>query len=251
MYHICLLSSPRAVMSETKRAKSPFHRYARRLISLTLIIQLPIKHIPLSTCDRYLVRKIVTRHRLLTSLPGDLFTSAGRRNTALIGVSEPSLRSLQCRSAYRPQPHLVLSTSSASSFDLVSRPLRSRTTSSDPFSDDLASDDEIVWSISESPHSSSNDSSLTASDDDFVALSRPRSPFTRYSRSNVGVLGRNSDALVGELAKLSINPATSSTNDDMRTPIGKPSNISIPLSEGGRRKQRLDPNTIIYRLGSK
>ncbi|KAF8968392.1 hypothetical protein BDZ97DRAFT_1916228 [Flammula alnicola] len=73
----------------------------------------------------------------------------------------------------------ILSVSTSSSYDLVSNRSRSTSTASQPLqSNPDDSDDEIVWSVSEdspSPASSRN-SDEAASDDDFVVLSRPRSP---------------------------------------------------------------------------
>ncbi|KAJ7219105.1 hypothetical protein GGX14DRAFT_560226 [Mycena pura] len=69
---------------------------------------------------------------------------------------------------------------SASSFDVVSSRSRSSTASTAPVDVGLEdSDDEIVWSVSEGSLSSSGLSFDPASDDDFVVLSRPRSP-TRF-----------------------------------------------------------------------
>ncbi|KAJ6547380.1 hypothetical protein B0H19DRAFT_1211961 [Mycena capillaripes] len=108
--------------------------------------------------------------------------------------------------------------SSASSFDVVSSRSRSSTTASDIYFDD--SDDEIVWGVSDGSLSSSesdvsaNGSTFPASDDDFVVLSRPRSPRVSTARvpppvpSN-GADTPNTTTLASDLARLSVNEVSS------------------------------------------
>lgn len=109
-------------------------------------------------------------------------------------------------------------TMSTSSFDIVSSRSRSSTTTSDIYFDD--SDDEIiVWGVSDGSLSSSSESDLSvngraspASDDDFVVLSRPRSPprvvLPRPS-NNAHTPHPNTTTLASDLARLSVNEVSS------------------------------------------
>jgi len=110
--------------------------------------------------------------------------------------------------------------SSASSFDVVSSRSRSSTTTSDIYFDD--SDDEIVWGVSDGSLSSSesdlsaNGSTFPASDDDFVVLSRPRSPRVSTAQARTvppppsnGADTPNATTLASDLARLSVNEVSS------------------------------------------
>ncbi|KAK7015016.1 mitochondrial protein fmp25 [Favolaschia claudopus] len=95
--------------------------------------------------------------------------------------------------------------SSSSSFDLVSSRSRSSTTSSAIYFDD--SDDEIVWG--NSSHASLN--SALASDDDFVVLSRPRSPRapTRAHATPSTNVAATPNDLASSMVRLSVNEVSS------------------------------------------
>jgi hypothetical protein len=121
--------------------------------------------------------------------------------------------------------------SSASSFDVLSLRSRSSTTSSEVFIDD--SDDEIVWG-------QSDDSLLDsgpASDDDFVVLSRPRSP-----RASVSVAPppAPTDNLVSDLARLSVNEVSSIIRKNKKAAAAaakvQDSGIAAPKRASGKSK---------------
>ncbi|KAJ7470578.1 hypothetical protein FB451DRAFT_1400167 [Mycena latifolia] len=107
--------------------------------------------------------------------------------------------------------------SAASSFDVVSSRSHSSTASSQSIDFD-DSDDEIVWSVSEESLSSSGlsgDNLSLASDDDFVVLSRPRSPrrsnlreptpATTTTTTSTPDVSDTPNNLASDLARLSFN----------------------------------------------
>ncbi|KAJ7098095.1 hypothetical protein B0H15DRAFT_945617 [Mycena belliarum] len=104
--------------------------------------------------------------------------------------------------------------SAASSFDMVSPRSRSSTTSHF-FDFDGSDDDEIVWSVnlSEESLSSSGESSPSlASDDDFVVLSRPRSPRRSDARepTPTTVTPDGASTLASDLGHLSFSHVSAS-----------------------------------------
>ncbi|KAJ7489886.1 hypothetical protein B0H11DRAFT_2010831 [Mycena galericulata] len=133
------------------------------------------------------------------------------------------------------------SMSSASSFDMVSDS-RSRS-SSQSFEIDLDdSDDEIVWSVSEESSISSSGLSAErsispASDDDFVVLSRPRSP--RASNAQIRVPTPTADGaatpndLASDLARLSVNQVSATIRRNKKAVAA-----AAKLQDAGASKRR-------------
>ncbi|KAJ6546501.1 hypothetical protein DFH09DRAFT_644930 [Mycena vulgaris] len=126
--------------------------------------------------------------------------------------------------------------SAASSFDMVSSRSRSSTTSSDMYLDD--SDDEIVWNVSEASLSSSSLS--LASDDDFVVLSRPRSP----RASNARELTPTTDGadtpnnLASDLARLSVSQVSATIRKNKKAAAPKVQEAGVRVVLPKRRNRR-------------
>ncbi|KAJ7694181.1 hypothetical protein B0H17DRAFT_1159228 [Mycena rosella] len=150
--------------------------------------------------------------------------------------------------------------SAASSFDMVSSRSRSSTASSQsPDMDFDDSDDEIVWSVSEESLSSSNESSLSpASDDDFVVLSRPRSPQRRSADTRREPTpttdGANTPSnLASDLARLSVNQVSATIRRNKKAAAKEGAAVSPkhrkpssrPKAEGGSKSPPPTPTTPV------
>ncbi|KAJ6623450.1 hypothetical protein B0H10DRAFT_1873171 [Mycena sp. CBHHK59/15] len=142
--------------------------------------------------------------------------------------------------------------SSISSFAMASSRSRSSTASSQSFEIYLEdSDDEIVWSVSEDSVSSSGISAESngspASDDDFVVLSRPRSPRAADTRVPTPATGGANipNTLASDLARLSVNQVSATIRRNkkaaMMVKVHKSQDDATASHKGGHAKPAATP----------
>ena len=126
---------------------------------------------------------------------------------------------------------LQLSPSSTASYDLVS-------SLSGSLSADVTSDDEVIWL----PHRSSDSSSESSihydtDDDDFVVLSRPRSPPRNTHIASDGFT-RPEDEISSAISALSLPAPHKYSAKGISTKVSVSNTQSSPLNVGLSKKQK-------------
>lgn len=141
---------------------------------------------------------------------------------------------------------------STSSYDMMSVSTISAISQANPFAesdpdDSSGTEDEIVWSVSEGD--SSEDEGAAASDDDYVVLSRPRSPAYKNARTAsvplVGVSGDLSTPIRDEGFGLRTPVTASNVLMPLETQLGRLSldTLSSPSSPPASGKSSTKKNT--------
>lgn len=134
-------------------------------------------------------------------------------------------------------PNLLLSPTSTASYDIVSSPSGSLSDRSD-----VTSDDEVVWlprGSSESPYEGSIISDTD--DDDFVVLSRARSPLRNVIRTSSNIFSGHDEELSSAISGLSLGQTYASHRPARGIGVDRPSSAATLKKASVRKPSQQSP----------